>query len=328
MACANVIDKAVAVLLAAFLSLSVGMAAEPYPTGTIRIVVGFPPGGGVDTSARIVGNALSQELKQTVIVENKPGAAGTIAATEVAKSKPDGYTLLVAPGGHSIYGAYFRSLPFDTVESFTWISGFISVPFLVAVPGDSPFKTMADLIAKAKTGKEVVSFGSAGQGSTHQLGAELLGIKTGVKFLHVPYRGDAPLVAAVLANDVNFGLVTPTLVQEHVQSGKLRILAVATDKRFFAMPDVPTVNEALGLKDFNVGSWFGLAGPAGLPADVTATLNSAVKHALKTEDVRGRLAALGGEINATTPQELHATVERELRMWTETVNTAGIERQQ
>ena len=173
---------------------------------------------------------MSQGLGQPVIVENKPGASGTLGAAEVARAAPDGYTLLVTPGGHSIFGAIFKSLPFDTVKSFDWISNIITVPFFVVVPGNSPFHSLADVIAKAKAAPGTVTFGSAGPGSTHHLGIELLGGRTGAKFLHVPYRGDAPVIAALLAGEVQFALATPTQTIENVKAGKLRALAVAAER--------------------------------------------------------------------------------------------------
>lgn len=320
----------VTLALASLLMLPGGPAqSQDYPAKPLRIVVGFPPGGGVDTTARVVAQALSQDLNQAVIVENKPGAAGTIGAAEVARSAPDGYSLLVTPAGHSIYGAMFKSLPFDPVKGFDWISNIVTVPFFVVVPGNSEFKTLADVVAKAKTAPGTVSFGSAGQGTTHHLGIALLGTRAGAKFLHVPYRGDAPLVTALLAGEVQFGLATPTLMLENVKTGRLRALAVTTQERSPKLPDVPTVEQALGqtVGKYDVGTWFGMAGPAGMPPTVTARLNGAVKKAAALPEVQARLAGVGGEIAATTPEQMRDRVARELQTWTETVRDAQIERQ-
>lgn len=308
-------------------AISVPASAQDYPARPVRVVVGFPPGGGVDATARVVGQAMSQDLGQPFVVENKPGAAGTLGAAEVARSAADGYTLLVAPGGHSIYGAIFKSLPFDTVKSFSWISNIVTVPFFVIVPGNSEFKTLAEVVAKAKAAPGTVTFGSAGQGTTHHLAVELLGIRTGAKFLHVPYRGDAPLVTALLAGEVQFGLATPTLVIDNIKAGKLRALAVTTADRSSLLPDVPTVDQALGLKSYNVRTWFGLAGPAGLPASIVDRLNGSLRKALALPQVQARLASIGGKVDPTSPQQMHDRVAHELEVWTETVNTAGIEKQ-
>ena len=156
-------------------SLASAAFAQSYPSRPLKIVAGFPPGGGVDTVARLIGQGMSSELGQTIVVENKPGAAGTIGAAQVAKSDPDGYTLLVTPGGHSLFGAVFQSVPFDTVTSFSWISNVINIPFFIVVRADSRFQSLAALIAEAKSSPGKISFGSAGPGSTHHLGGELLG---------------------------------------------------------------------------------------------------------------------------------------------------------
>jgi tripartite-type tricarboxylate transporter receptor subunit TctC len=315
--------------LAVLLSLSTGLSAnaQNYPDRAIRIVVGFPPGGGVDTTARVVGMAMSQDLGQPMVVENKPGAAGTIGAADVARSTPDGYTLLVTPGGHSIFGAIFQSLPFDTVKSFDWISNIVTVPFLVVVPSNSEFKSLADIIAKAKSTPNTVTFGSAGQGTTHHLGVELLGIRTNTKFVHVPYRGDAPLINAVLAGEVQFAIATPTLVLQNMKTGALRVLAVTTHSRSPELPEVPTVEESLRIPDYDVGTWFALAGPAGMPPPVVTKLNATIRKALASPDVKSRLAGIGGEISPTTPDQMRDRVARELATWTVTVHEAHIEKQ-
>lgn len=301
--------------------------AQDYPNRTIKIEVGFPAGGGVDTTARIVAQALSESLGQPVIVENKPGAAGTIGANDVARHSPDGYTLLLTPGGHSIFGAIFKTLPFDTVKSFDWISNIVTLPLFVVVPEKSEFRSLSDIIAKAKSAPGTVTFGSAGQGTTHHLGVELLAIRSGVKFLHVPYRGDAPLMTALLAGEVQFGLATPTLLMANVKAGRVRALATTASVRSAAVPDVPTVNEALGIKNYDVTTWFGLAGPAGMPPAIVAKLNSEVRKALAKPDVRARLAVIGGDVAPSSPAEMHDKVARELETWTETVNKANIPKQ-
>jgi tripartite-type tricarboxylate transporter receptor subunit TctC len=301
--------------------------AQDYPNRPIKIVVGFPAGGGVDTSARVIGQEMSKGLGQPMVVENKPGAAGTLGAAEVARSTPDGYTLMVTPGGHAIYGAMFKSLPFDTVNSFEWISNIVTVPFFVVVPANSEFRSLADIIAKAKAAPGAVTYGSAGPGSTHQLGIELLAGKTGVRFLHVPYRGDAPVVTALLASEVQFALATPTLTLENVKAGKLRALAVAGNSRAAALPDVPTVEQAAGIQGYDVRTWFAMAGPSGMPKPVVERLNAELRKAMAVPEVRTRLAGIGGEPAAGTPQEMRERVARELAVWTKAVEDAGIPKQ-
>jgi tripartite-type tricarboxylate transporter receptor subunit TctC len=302
-------------------------AAQDFPTHPIRIVVGFPPGGGVDLVARLIGQEMGKGLGQPVIVENKPGAAGTIGANFVAKAEPDGYTLLVTPGGHALFGAVFKSLPFETVESFSWISNVINVPFFAAVRADSKFHTMADVIAAAKSAPEKISFGSAGPGSTHHLVGAMLGAATGVKFLHVPYRGDAPVINALLGGEIDFAFATPTQVIANVAAGKFRALATTAAVRASQLPNVPTLQEALALKDFDVRTWFALAGPAGLPASLTARLNDALRKALASADVRKGLKTIGGDLAPTTPGEMRARVARELATWIRIVDEAQIPKQ-
>jgi tripartite-type tricarboxylate transporter receptor subunit TctC len=301
--------------------------AQDYPNRSIKIVVGFPPGGGVDTTARVVGQEMSKALGQSMVIENKPGAAGTLGAAEVARSAPDGHAIMVTPGGHAIYGAMFKSLPFDTVASFDWISNIVTLSFFIVVPANSEFRSLADVIAKAKAAPGTVTFGSAGPGSTHHLGIELLAGRTGAKFLHVPYRGDAPVITALLASEVQFALATPTLTLANVQGGKLRALAVTANSRHSGLPDVPTVEQALGISGYDVRSWFALAGPAGLPKPVVERLNAELRKAVAVPEVRARLTAIGGEPAIGTPQEIRERVARELAVWTKTVNDAGIPKQ-
>jgi tripartite-type tricarboxylate transporter receptor subunit TctC len=302
-------------------------AAQEFPTHPIRIVVGFPPGGGVDLVARLIGQEIGKGFGQPVIVENKPGAAGTIGANFVAKAEPDGYTLLVTPGGHALFGAVFKSLPFDTVEGFSWISNVINVPFFAAVRADSKFQAMADVIAAAKRAPDKISFGSAGPGSTHHLVGAMLGAATGVKFLHVPYRGDAPVINALLGGEIDFAFATPTQVIANVEAGKFRALATTAAVRAAQLPNVPTLQEALGVKEFDVRTWFALAGPAGLPAPVVARLNDELRKALASAEVRKGLATIGGELAPSTPAEMRARVARELATWSRIVDQANIARQ-
>jgi tripartite-type tricarboxylate transporter receptor subunit TctC len=317
--------------IAAGMALSAVLAtaalAQDYPTHPVKIVVGFPPGGGVDLVGRIMAAGLTKTLQQPVVVENKPGAAGTIGAAQVAKADPDGYTLLVTPGGHSLFGAVFASLPFHTVDSFAWISNVINVPFFAVVRRDSKFQSMADVITAAKAAPDKVSFGSAGPGSTHHLLGEMLGMQTGAKFLHVPYRGDAPVIAAVLAGEVDFAFATPTQVIANVAAGKFRALATTWSVRAPKLADVPTMREALGLEDFKVRTWFAMAGPAGLPPRIVARLNQEVRGAVTSPEAVKALEAIGGELQATTPDELRTRVADEFTMWTKVVDDAKIAKQ-
>jgi tripartite-type tricarboxylate transporter receptor subunit TctC len=314
------------VALAAAACIPNAAQAQDYPSRAIKIVAGFPPGGGVDTVARLIGQGMSSELGQPIVVENKPGAAGTIGAAQVAKSDPDGYTLLVTPGGHSLFGAVFQSVPFDTVGSFSWISNVITVPFFIVVPAQSRFQTLAALIAEAKSAPGKISFGSAGPGSTHHLGGELLGMRTGGRFLHVPYRGDAPVINALLGSEIDFAFATPTQVVGNVQAGKFRALATTADSRSQKLPDVPTVQEALALDGFNLQTWFALAGPERLPRPIVDRLNAELRKALTVPAVSKGLEAIG-DLRPTTPEEMRDQVARELATWIKIVDEAKIPKQ-
>ncbi len=313
--------------LLALLLLPVPASAQDYPNRPIKVVVGFPPGGGTDVAARIVAAEMSKGLGQSLLIENKPGAAGTLGAAEAARSAPDGYTLLVTPGGHAIFGAMFKSLPFHTVNSFDWISNIVTIPFFIVVPANSEFKTLADVVTKAKAAPGTLTFGSTGPGSTHHLGIELLGSRTGAKFLHVPYRGDAPIITALLANEIQFSIVTPTQAIQNVQAGKFRALATTANTRDDKMPDVPTVDQALGIKDYDVRSWFAMAAPAGTPKPIVDRLNAEVRKAVDLPEVKSRLAGMGGAPAAGSPQEMRDRVTRELATWTKTVDEAGVQKQ-
>jgi tripartite-type tricarboxylate transporter receptor subunit TctC len=302
-------------------------SAQDFPNRPIKVVVGFPPGGGTDVAARIVAAEMSKGFGQSLLIENKPGAAGTLGAAEVARSAPDGYTLLVTPGGHAIFGAMFKSLPFHTVTSFDWISNIVTIPFFIVVPANSEYRTLADVVEKAKSAPGTITFGSTGPGSTHQLGIELLGSRTGAKFLHVPYRGDAPIITALLGNEINFSIVTPTQAIENTKAGKFRALATTANTRDEAMPDVPTVEQALGIKDYDVRSWFAMAAPAGTPKPVIDRLNAEVRKAAAVPEVKARLVGMGGVPAAGSPAEIRDRVARELATWTKTVDDAGVQKQ-
>jgi tripartite-type tricarboxylate transporter receptor subunit TctC len=296
---------------------------------TMQIVAGFPPGGTVDLVARTVAHGLTGELGQTVIVENRTGATGTLAASQVARSDPDGHTLLLVPGGHALYGATFKTLPFDPIESFTWISNIVAIPFFMIVSAKSDIKSLPDLIAKAKAKSESerLKFGSVGPGSPHHLGVELLSLATGVKFLHVPYRGEGPLLTGLIGSEIDFAIFTPTQVLGQLQSGTVRALAVTTRTRSSWLSDVATVQESLSITDFDVGSWFALAGPAGISPPAVERLNAGLHKILRSPDAATRLAAVGGEIAPSSPKELHERVMRDQAMWRKIVEAAGVQKQ-
>ena len=322
--------RAIAAVTALAISLPLGLAAaaaQDYPNRPIKLIVGFAPGGGVDTVARLLGQEMSKSLGQSIVIENRPGAAGTIGAGAAARSEPDGYTLVMLPGGHPLYGATHKSLPFDTVSSFEWISTVITLQFLALVRAESRYQSMAELIAAAKAAPETITFASAGVGSTHHLTIEMLAHRASARFLHVPYQGDAPALGALLADQVQFTLATPTQAIGNIQGGKLRALAVTGNTRMPAVPGVPTMEEATGLKDFDVRTWFGLAAPAGVPGAIVGRLNDELRKAVAVPAIRARLEQIGGEVRPSTPQEFRDRVAREHKMWMTVVDDIKLPRQ-
>ena len=317
--------KRIAVMAAA-LAFAASVFAQEYPSRPIRIVQGFAPGGNADNIARVLGNEMSKSLGQPIVVETKPGAGGNLAADAVAKATPDGYTLLLAVGGHSVSGALYKSLPYRSVEDFDWISTATIFAFTISVNSEKGPKTLVELIQQAKSNSQGVSFGSAGIGSTQHLTGELLASATGSKMLHVPYKGDSASLTGLLGGETTFVVAPPTAVLPLVKGGKLRAIAVTRNVRWQGLPDVPTVEEG-GVPGFDVASWAGLAAPAGTPRPIVMRLNAEMQKALQAAEVRGRLESFGGEVRGSTPEEMRARVASEVARWSKVVREAKIEQQ-
>jgi tripartite-type tricarboxylate transporter receptor subunit TctC len=308
---------------AAAVILAVPSQAQDYPNRVIRIVHGFPPGGNVDLIARILANEMEKSLSQSIVVEAKPGIAGALAAETVARADADGYTLLVVPSAHPAYGALAKNVKFKVVDDFTWISVASFYPFMIAVKADSRFKTMKQLIDEAKTKPGELKYGSAGVGSILHTTVELIGNQTKTKFLHVPYRGEAPALTGVLTGDVDFIAATTGPISARVKSGEFRALAVTGRTRWPDFPDVPTVAETVA-PGFEVISWTGVAGPANLPKPIVDRLNAEVRKTLAVPDVKQRLQAMGGDPRATTSDEMKALVSRQYETWKKLATEANI----
>ncbi|PZP92052.1 MAG: MFS transporter [Variovorax paradoxus] len=300
--------------------------AQAWPERPIKIYQGFAPGGNADAIARAVGVELGKTLGQPVVVESQAGAGGTIAAGSVARAKPDGYTLLLATGGHAVAGALYQHLPYKTVADFEAISTVTFFPFLVVVRADARYRGFGDLLEAARARPDAVSYGSAGIGSTHHLAGELLTKMAKVPMLHVPYRGDAAAVTALLSGDVPFIIAPPTAVMSNIQAGKLRALATTGPQRWPGLPNVPTVAEQ-GVPGYDVRSWAGLLAPAGTPRSIVDRLNADTQKALLAPAVRQRLEDMGGEARGSTPDEMKTMVARELEKWTMVVAESQIPRQ-
>ena len=296
--------------------------AQTYPAHPIRVVQGFAAGGNADSIARLLGNEMAKTLGQPLIVDAVTGAGGTLASAAAARATPDGYTLLLATGGHAVAGALYEKLPYETVKSYEMVSTITYFPFLIVVPADSKFRNLQDLLAAARQG-EGLAYGTAGIGTTHHLAGELLGKMGKLKLLHVPYRGDAASTTALLGNQVPFTIAPATAVEANIRAGKLRALAVSGTSRWLGMPEVPTVAEQ-GVTGYDVRSWAGWMVPAKTPAVVVQRLNEATRQALLSPQVRAQLRQMGGEAQASSPKEMAEMVEQELKKWTQVVKDAGI----
>jgi len=269
---------------------------------------------------------MAKGLGQSMVVEAQTGAGGTIASAAVARAKPDGYTLLLATGGHVVAGALYANLPYKTVADFEMISTITFFPFLVVTSAESKYKSCADLMAAAQKDAQALTYGTAGIGSTHHLAGELLAKMAKVNMLHVPYRGDAASITAMLANDVSFIIAPPTAVMANIKAGKLRALGTTGAQRWAGLPDLPTVAEQ-GVAGYDVRSWAGLMAPAGTPRPIIDRLNQEVQKALQVAVVKTRLEDMGGEARGSTPEDMRAMVNAELQKWTQVVADAKIPKQ-
>ena len=315
--------------LAAALVLTVVAApadAQGYPNRPIKILQGFAPGGNADTIARVIGNELGKNLGQPIVVEARAGAGGNLASDAVAKSPPDGYTLVLLTGGHTASGALYKTLPFDPADSFDMISTISLFPFLFTVRSDSPYQTLRALIDAVKAKPESVAYGTAGIGSTHHLTGELLAKMANAPFLHVPYKGDAAAITSLLGGEIPLVVATPTVAVAQVKAGKLKVVATSGGTRWSGMPDVPTAAEA-GVPGFDVRSWVGMAAPAGTPKPIIERLNAELQKVILLPDVRARLEALGGEARGSTPQELKERVVFEVARWKKVIADSKIPQQ-
>jgi tripartite-type tricarboxylate transporter receptor subunit TctC len=314
---------AIVAVAAAFAMPAPAAQAQDYPNRLIKIIQGFPPGGNVDLISRILAAEMEKSLGQSIVVEAKPGLAGALAAETVARADADGYTLLVLPSAHPAYAALAKNVKFKVVDDFSWISVASFYPFMICVKADSRFKTMKQLVDEAKSKPGELKYGSAGVGSILHTTVELIGNQTNTKFLHVPYRGEAPALTGVLTGDVDFIASTTGPVSARLKSGEFRALAVTGKARWPDFPDVPTVAETI-LPNFEVISWTGMAAPANLPKPVVDKLNAELRKALAAPDVQQKLKAMGGDPRATTPDEMKALVSRQYETWKKLATEANL----
>ena len=305
-------------------SLVAGSAlAQSWPSRPISLIVPFPAGGTTDVLARAVGQELSKSLGQPVLVESKPGAGATLGADFVAKAKPDGYTLLMGAVHHTIATSAYKKLPYDFQKDLLPVTIVALVPNLLVVNPAVPAKNVSELLALAKASPGKLSYGSAGNGTAHHLiGAQFEGM-AGVQLLHVPYKGSGPLVTDLLGGQITMSFDTITPVLPHIKAGKLRALAVTTNKRSPALPDVPTLDES-GLKGFNLGTWFGVLAPAGTPRDIVSRLNTELVKIIQSPDFKKRMDDIGAEPVGNTPEQMAQQIKDDTERFAKLVKDAKV----
>ena len=295
-----------------------------WPAKPIRIVVPFAPGGPADLLPRLVGPKLTEAWGQPVVVENKPGAGGNIGMDIVAKSAPDGYTLVIGPNGNLVVNPHlYPNLPYDVVRDFAPITLIASFSNLLVVNPDVPVKSVNELIALAKAKPGTLSYGSPGTGSQPHLGGEFLKLQAGIDIVHVPYSGTAPALRDLLGGQISFMFAQTSSALPQIQSGKLRALGIASPRRSAQLPDLPTIAEG-GLPGFEAVSWYALLAPAGTPKDVIAKLQIEIARILQLPDIREKLAAQGGDPVGNTSEQLTAMLRSESARYADIVKRANI----
>ena len=316
--------RGAAVLLVALSACAQPLRAQEYPSKPIRMVVPFAAGGAADILARIVGEQLVEAWGRPVVVDNRAGAAGNIAGGIVAKAPPDGHTLLMGSmGTQAMNVSLYRTLPYDPARDFAPISLVAKNPNLLAVHPSVPVSTVKELIAHAKSRPGKLNYSSSGSGSMGHMSAELFKLMTGVQMTHVPYKGGAPAVAAVVAGEADVLFIVLPPILPHVKSGRLKPIAVGSRERHALLPDVPTVIES-GLPGFEVRQWYGLLAPAGTPRPVVAKLHAAVHRIVNAPHVSKRIFDTGSDPTTTTPAELEAVIREDTARWAKVAKAAGI----
>jgi tripartite-type tricarboxylate transporter receptor subunit TctC len=302
-------------------------ARAAFPDRTIRMMVGFGAGGTVDTVARVVAQAIGPVLGQSVIIENRPGGSGSIAANAVLQAAADGHTLLYGVFSHAVAPALIK-LNYDTVKDFTAVSQVASVPLLLFASEKSPYHNVADVVAAAKAKPETVTYASGGVGSSAHLSAELFARKAGITLVHVPYRGGAQTVQSLFAGDVELMWDTPTpTTHSYIADGKLRALAVMSNKRLASFPDVPAIGELGYGSDLEVQAWQGVLVRSDTPAPIVDTLHQAIVKGMALDEPKQRIAAMSVEPMATDPAAFEAFFTSEVKRWTNIARAAGIQAQ-
>ena len=311
------------ILVLAALLAAVGPAlAQPYPSRPVRLIVGFTPGGGVDINARLLAPKLAEYLGQPVVVENKPGASTNIANEFVAKSAPDGHTLLINTSAIAINMSLFRNLPFDTLRDFAPVSVVSESPNVLAVNAKLGVRNVSELLALARRSPGKLNYSSAGVGTTQHLAAELFKLRTRTFIVHIPYKGSAPSLGALIAGEVDLAFANIPAIQGHLKSDRLRALATAAAQRDPQLPEVPTMKEA-GVDGVEVSVWYGVLAPAATPRAIVDKVAEGIIRATRDPDTRRRLVEQGATPVGNTPEEFGKMLREEVARWAEVVRVSG-----
>ncbi len=316
---------AVAVLVAAVFA-ACGASAQTYPTRPITLLIGFGAGGNADVISRLIAAPMSESLGQQVVVEPHPGAGGNIAAERAARAKPDGYTIILLPSGHAVSAGLYKHLPFDPLNDFAWISMTTSFTFVISVRADSPYKTLADVIAAAKANPGKLSFSSVGIGSTQQLCGELFKSMAGVNMIHVPYKGGTAPLTDLLGGQIDVMVDTNTVTTPQLRAGKIRGLGESADKPWPGLPGVPPIAQTL--PGYNVLGWTSIAGPKGIPAPIVARLNQEIHKALANPTVKARIEDMGNVVSPSTPEEMRKLAQTDIVKFKKVITEAKIPMQE
>ena len=298
--------------------------AQTYPAKPVRLVVPFPAGGATDILARTISQKASEKLGQSIVIDNRPGAGGTIGSDHVAKSAPDGYTLLIATGStHSIGPIINPKIPYSVERDFVPVVYVAKTSSVLVVPGTLPVKNLAEFIALAKAKPGQLNFGSSGNGTNSHLSGELFKAQAKVFLTHIPYRGTGLVFNDMMSGQVHMLMDNYVTAQSNIKEGKLRVLGVTSPQRLPFLPDVPTLDEQ-GLKGFDVSNWFGIYAPKGTPGEITAKVNAAFNQALQESDMQKRLATLGATPTGSTPEEMGAMVAADTVKWSKLIRDRKI----
>lgn len=312
-----------AAMTAACLYAVTAFAQDAFPSKPIRLVVPFPPGGGTDQMARVVGNKLAETLKWTVIVDNRPGAGGNIGVDLVTKAPPDGYTIVMGQTSNlAVNPTLYSKMPYDAIKDLAPITTVADAPLVLVVASSSKYKTLSDVVSAAKARPGELTFATPGNGTVAHLTGELFQRAAGIKFQHVPYKGSSQALTDLVGGTVELFMSSVPTALSQIKGGKMRALAVTSAKRSAILPDVPSINEA-GFKGFDANTWFGLAAPAGTPANVIVRLNTEVNRVLKMPDVREKIRAEGGDVLGSTPEAFGTLIKDDLVRWGKVVKESG-----